>query len=1161
MSIYIPLIKNTRWIDLSPEHKELRKELENDIKDACVKKEHIQPIMLQGAFGIGKTNSLYYLFHLGWCTYKIPVFFVSLGGLIQLIKIHAEKQPLGKIDNSRLGFFINQILKEQIEILKSGDWSNIQEIFFAEFNGGDLNKYLEGFKPVEVIDSNKESNEFQNNFSEETIKNALSSRNRPLLLIDEFESDFYELKKYIETSGGGILRELFDQVVKDLDMFYLIIGNGPASGYEIAKERGEDSVDSETAGNRRLKTKAIPFPTANLLSRSFLKGDPKGYINFIWWLSRCRPGHVLKLRDSLGAHEELLQLTFSELIIKKIFKEPIDEGGEEVTYLKTDFFNQIPGEIHGSILNKLIISFSPQEIDIQELPKELTIIKKCVKYFYCSSELVNVEKIILPALNEDLYNKNLYDSQKNGQYERVNYIEHIQPYFSYILNAISDENGNLAFGMIGDSNPNDVLAEIFLIPLMELTYDFISLYEDDSLKEIKQTLDFLLNVINQITKSEEFDDIFPTVSETFNRCKLKNNTKVFLQLSIYSIRESIEQPIGSPRLPYKTKKMEALFDELPEQNKLPIILHNENKLNLYFIPLLNESLLKKYREQLEEHVKNNFIKEEHEKGEIVTRFICFEKNDDIEDFKKYLTVYEKDVLEPAYLLKKIDIVNIDSYQLNFSSQIKDYIDSVAKIGILGRSYDEISDEDITSHNGYLDIKEIINIIGKRPWTEKKETIRTIEHYKKMLFEGDNSVINIIQKESLMEYESTLSKKICNRERYLKSIEEYSYFVKIVSNQEEDYDSFTKQIAIMTLLEENSNNDDLKALLKLIRSDFQYSIQKDNPNKLINFSNFLNIISKNTTELEKYNKEFEPDAEFILALKKLASLLLRDYNVCGITEFNKYLNETKNLHFIKSYHLALGGEEENCLLLQCCFYIELLKKIGLVSLKEKINQRIQNLEDRLKNTRVNIIDKLTTLENLLNNKENKNYINKLNKAMQGLTLVKKMASESKSLTIFVIINTFLEYLDETEVQSQNLLEHVEEIIESVKGQKEKVDELQESINNYYSDTLTEKLLDFKYWDSRKDNYLWEKEFLQNNLKNKKEYQTLFEYEFKKIDPFTYPTVGSDKIEELKECLDRLFTYLKPNIDDTLKDIINIYEDVQESKELKSFIEELLNVNAK
>ncbi len=117
-------------------------------------------------------------------------------------------------------------------------------------------------------------------------------------------------------------------------MFFLIIGNGPASGYEIAKERGDDSSESETAANRRLKTKSIPFPTANLLNGSFLKGNPKGYINFIWWLSRCRPGHILKLKDNLGTYDEISEHSTSELITKKLFKEPIDEGGESVSYLK-----------------------------------------------------------------------------------------------------------------------------------------------------------------------------------------------------------------------------------------------------------------------------------------------------------------------------------------------------------------------------------------------------------------------------------------------------------------------------------------------------------------------------------------------------------------------------------------------------------------------------------------------------------------------------------------------------------------------------------------------------------------------------------------------------------------------------------------------------------
>ena len=62
---YIPLIKRTKWVDLSNEHKKLRETVESDLKEGC-NKGNIQPIMLQGAFGIGKSTTLYYLFHYGW---------------------------------------------------------------------------------------------------------------------------------------------------------------------------------------------------------------------------------------------------------------------------------------------------------------------------------------------------------------------------------------------------------------------------------------------------------------------------------------------------------------------------------------------------------------------------------------------------------------------------------------------------------------------------------------------------------------------------------------------------------------------------------------------------------------------------------------------------------------------------------------------------------------------------------------------------------------------------------------------------------------------------------------------------------------------------------------------------------------------------------------
>jgi hypothetical protein len=112
MSAYIPLIKTTRWIDLSvPDHKKLRNELEQDTLKACVNKDQMQPIMLQGAFGIGKTNSLYYLFHYGWCKLKTPTFLVSLDEITKAVKEFALSQPTGKIPNDQLGPFISQNLK------------------------------------------------------------------------------------------------------------------------------------------------------------------------------------------------------------------------------------------------------------------------------------------------------------------------------------------------------------------------------------------------------------------------------------------------------------------------------------------------------------------------------------------------------------------------------------------------------------------------------------------------------------------------------------------------------------------------------------------------------------------------------------------------------------------------------------------------------------------------------------------------------------------------------------------------------------------------------------------------------------------------------------------------------------------------------------------
>lgn len=1158
MSAYIPLIKTTRWIDLSPDHKNLRKELEQDTLKAGVNKEQIQPIMLQGAFGIGKTNSLYYIFHYGWCKLKTPTFLVSLDEITKSVKEFALEQPTGKIQNDQLGPFINEIILRQLETLKQEDWTNLERIYFPEFNGGDLNKYLTGFKKVEVIEDSKVHLTFENNFSKSIIDEAVNSSNRPILLIDEFESKFYELKKYIDSSGGGVLRHLFDDIVQNTNLFYLIIGNGPASGYEIAKERGDDSSDSETAANRRLKTKPIPFPTSNLLQRSFLKDDPKGYINFIWWLSRCRPGHIMKLRDALGSIDDLSLLNTNELITKPIFKEPIDEGGEAVSYLKTQFFNELNGRIQAAILGKVISEFQPIEFEIKDYKQDL---KECIPYFFCSSERINTEIDLIPVLREDLYSIHLKKHQEEGKFDSVNYIEHIQPYLSYILSGISDAEENIAFGMINDSKPDEVLASNFLIPLLELTYDFISLYQDDSIKETRESLDFLLSLINQINLTKEAGELegfIPNTFDRFEKCKLLRNDKVFLQLSLYAIRESIEQPIGSPKLKYKNEQVAELLEGINIEEGLPLVFHKEGNLHNYFIPYLTNEKLDKYLEDLREHLCSIFYDKFHKEGDTVIRVIYFEKNEKIDDFSTNLLCKDGDTNnpEPIYSLNKIDVVDIDSYQLNFGSQIKDYIDSVSKIGIIGVSRKEPAILTLVKDESILNLRDIINVIGDRPWTEKKETIRTIEHYRKLLFDGENSTFKSIHKIANEEYKAKLKENVSSEDEFKNNVYDYNYIDKIIKDDAESYEKFTSNLALLYLFENSRIEDSLKQLLELCKNDYKFDIDKEDLVKGVNYKNLLTILTKNKKDLDFHFANFDLNSSFLTRLTKFTEALLNEDNLNNIDVYYSYLKNNSEASFIKSYHNALGGYllPE---LTESLYNLTYLRTFATPELIASITNDLITTETSLSEVRVNIVSKLDELKSILDESQSlSSYPEKLNKAIKGIVLIKTILDKEPSASTLIIINSIIKHLNKVVNDSELFLKQLEEIFDDINVQKSNVDAIQEEIDTLYNNPLTERLLSFSYPKKRTDNYLWRKNYLADNLRNREEFEKLFGESKNYYNPFTSPTIYPDKIKNFYQCLVTITNKLNPVFIDTVSKMKEIKDTSESTTQLQDYITQLL-----
>jgi hypothetical protein len=163
------------------------------------------------------------------------------------------------------------------------------------------------------------------------------------------------LKQRLDYAGGGPIRELFDYVVKSDSGFYLIIGNGPASGYELGEEENADT-GGNTAQDRRLDVLNVPSPSPRMLAKSFLVNDSMGYINFIWWLSRSRPGLIQKARKQLGSVDQLLEKDFVNIINENdIFSQQVDSQGETVKFLNYKFFEENTTPlIKNTILKKIL---------------------------------------------------------------------------------------------------------------------------------------------------------------------------------------------------------------------------------------------------------------------------------------------------------------------------------------------------------------------------------------------------------------------------------------------------------------------------------------------------------------------------------------------------------------------------------------------------------------------------------------------------------------------------------------------------------------------------------------------------------------------------------------------------------------------------------------
>ena len=1148
---YIPLVKQTKWIDLSNEHKRLREEVEKDLRKGCCEKGNIQPIMLQGAFGIGKTNTLYYIFHYCWEVLQTPALYLPLAKIVDEVKKEAKSNDSGKVENNRLSLILKKMIDEQINLLKSDNYDEVFNVDFPEFQSGDenvnlsLTDYLKDFEPVTVVLDEKEENPFKDIvFNKDVINIAISSGNVPVLLVDEFESKFYELKKIVASSGGGILRELFEQIVQTRP-FQLVIGNGPASGYEVAKDKGGDA-DSETAANRRLKTIPIPFPASALLKRRFMEGCANGYVNFIWWMSRCRPGHVQKLHDNVK-YDMLSGYKSSEFITQSIFNEPIDEGGEEVTYLKTSFFETIDSHLF-PIVKDLLLDFEPRELTMEKDYIDAFKDEINAKCFYCSDETINVEKELCPALKDDL--SIFLDKCKNSdaKYLDINYYTHLNKYFSYILDACADKNGKIAFNS-PYKYAEEALADSFLIPLLELTYDFVSQYEDSEAPAIKEVRDFLLDCIKHVEHSKEEEQIaddFPELSNLFDGFKANKSKgeEFYIQFSLRALREIFEQPIGSPILRYRGMSLEQKLETIDFQKTVLLTDSYDNQM-IVFVPNLDEDKQDAYISRLEMYIKS-VEKDLHENARKTLHIVYLQESEKIDLLKNRITRVGDELL-PIAKYKKIVFELFDDYKFNFGRQIQDFVDSVAKIVIAGCACD-----DLYSLNGLTyEVRDVITKIKDSSWTPQKEIRRTIEHYEKLVCEGDNAILKAVKSKSLIDYEDALSKAICDASDYEDNVP--CDFTKVIDGKITDARS--KCIALLYVLEkagktDNVNNSMVELLRKVgTQGALHFAPNEDKVLQSLHFDQLKTALS-DSEEIKDILGKYNGDDRFIQNLFAFAGSMVKETVATNIEALYAFMNDSFDNHWIATYSDKL---KYNCpkaeILIKLLYLSNYVSKIDSAKLRESLIANLTAKGAELNATRATLSESINEILTLLYTQKPQRdndsqpffgYLQKLSdvgKLFEDCQRV--LREESDSIAALCVINSVYSRLVDIIDSVKILSTQTTTIKNSLSGFEQSIKRLYQSpINEIYEDKLAAKLINMKSPDASKngfrgynEDYCWAT--TRNTLKyHKDETKNVFTT---KLNPIKQETLKGNDVSVFTTYLSRVLqttTDIKTRLDSVL-----------------------------
>jgi len=228
---------------LTKKHEEITDKLEKAILE-YFKTGKSKPITIQGPYGSGKTQLLYYLFKF---TYEKG----GVGTYTHLEKIIPSRK-MGPLEYAN---YLKELVDEEVSLLRKND---------SKLMSGKVKDFA--FSRI----------------------NQVGDNSKIVLFVDEIEQQYKLLDETVETGDHSPMREVIARVNKGEAGFYLVLAFAPVSFYEFSK--GE-------AQTRRYLPVLLPIVEPKT-SREYF-----GEIgNLVWWMGRGRYGWMLRIYDILNAN-------------------------------------------------------------------------------------------------------------------------------------------------------------------------------------------------------------------------------------------------------------------------------------------------------------------------------------------------------------------------------------------------------------------------------------------------------------------------------------------------------------------------------------------------------------------------------------------------------------------------------------------------------------------------------------------------------------------------------------------------------------------------------------------------------------------------------------------------------------------------------------------